>query len=84
MNNGEFLSDTESAKLLGKSRSWLYDQERRDPTFPRKVRIPGSDFSTVRRRSELMAWIDGLARVEQDGIDVVTKRRMAASEKVAA
>lgn len=82
--NGEFLSDTESAKLLGKSRSWLYDQERRDPSFPRKIRLPGSSFSTARRRSELMAWIDSLSRVEQDGIDVVTKRRIAAGEKVAA
>lgn len=74
----EFLTDDEAAALLNRSRSWLYDQERRDSTFPRKVRIPGGRFTSARRRSELLAWINSLERVEQDGIDVVTKRKQAA------
>jgi predicted DNA-binding transcriptional regulator AlpA len=73
----EFLTDDEAAALLNRSRAWLYHQERRDPSFPRKVRIPGGRFTTARRRSELITWIDSLARVEQDGIDVVTKRKQA-------
>lgn len=75
----ELLNDSEQATLLNMSRAAIYAQERRDPSFPRKVQIPGG--RTARRRSELIAWIDSLPRVQLDGVDAVTKRQLAAAER---
>lgn len=81
-NIAELLTTADVLKVIGKkSRNFLYDQARRDPTFPRPVRV--SAFSIAWRRSELMAWIDQLPTAELDGIDAITRRKLAA-EKVAA
>lgn len=72
--NGELITDRRAAELLGVSRAWLYHQLRRDPSFPRKVCIPGSQ-SKAWRRSELVAWIETLGRDELTGVDAVTRRR---------
>lgn len=79
----ELLTTADALKVIGKkSRNFLYDQARRDPTFPRPVRV--SAFSIAWRRSELMVWIAQLPTAELDGIDTITRRKLAASEKVAA
>lgn len=79
----ELLTTADALKVIGKkSRNFLYDQARRDPTFPRPVRV--SAFSIAWRRSELMAWIAQLPTAELDGIDTITRRKQAASDKVAA
>jgi len=82
-NEAELLTTAAALKIVGKkSRNFLYDQARRDPTFPRPVRV--SAFSIAWRRSELMAWIAQLPTAEIDGIDTITRRKLAASEKAAA
>lgn len=79
-NRNELMRVPAVLELLDKSRPWLYTQIRSDPSFPRPVRI-GNRISF--RRSELMAWIDSLPRAEPDGIDVVTKRKLAAEQRAA-
>lgn len=82
-NIAELLTTADALKVIGKkSRNFLYDQARRDPTFPCPVRV--TEFSIAWRRSELMAWIDQLPTAVPDGIDTITRRKLAAGEKAAA
>jgi predicted DNA-binding transcriptional regulator AlpA len=61
--------------FLSKSRQWIYDRIRSDPTFPRPLRLtPGS---VTFRRSELVAWVDSLPRAELDGVSAVERRQAA-------
>lgn len=59
----------------GRSRGWVYDQLRSDPTFPHPVKTGPHSISF--RKSELDAWIAQLPRAPLDGIDAVTRRQQA-------
>lgn len=72
----ELLSLRDTLTLLGgRSRQWVYDKLRGDPSFPRPVRT--NPHRTEFRRSELLAWIEGLPRAELDGVDAITRRQQA-------
>lgn len=50
-----FVSVSEAARLCGAtSRGWIYRQEKRDPTFPRLIRL--GRRKTVLSLSALRAW----------------------------
>jgi predicted DNA-binding transcriptional regulator AlpA len=63
-----------------RSRQWLYDLMRRDPTFPRPREI-GSEFSAQFKRSEILEWIDAQPRQEPTGVSVIERRRAHAQRK---
>jgi predicted DNA-binding transcriptional regulator AlpA len=63
-----------------RSRQWLYDLMRRDPTFPRPREI-GSEFSAQFKRSEILEWIDAQPRQEPTGVSVIERRRAYAQRK---
>lgn len=63
-----------------RSRQWLYDLMRRDPTFPRSREI-GSEFSAQFKRSEILEWIDAPPRQEPTGVSVIERRRAHAQRK---
>jgi predicted DNA-binding transcriptional regulator AlpA len=63
-----------------KSRQWLYDLMRGDPTFPRPRAI-GSEFSAQFKRSELLAWVDAQRKLEPTGVSVIDRRRAHAQRK---
>lgn len=63
-----------------RSRQWLYDLMRRDPTFPRPRAI-GSEFSAQFKRSEILEWIDAQPRQEPTGVSVIDRRRAHAQRK---
>lgn len=70
----ELLTTSQAGQLLNRSRTWLFQQARKD-NFPKPVRI--TEFSIAWRRSELLAWIDSLGRGMPQGIDSVTRRKLA-------
>jgi len=63
-----------------RSRQWLYDLMRRDPTFPRPREI-GSEFSAQFKRSEILEWIDAQPRQEPTGVSVIDRRRAHAQRQ---
>lgn len=63
-----------------RSRQWLYDLMRRDPTFPRPREI-GSEFSAQFKRSEILEWIDAQPRQEPTGVSVIERRRAHAQRR---
>lgn len=72
----ELISLRDTLTLCGgRSRQWIYVQLRRDATFPRPVRT--NPHRTEFRKSELLAWIEGLPRAELDGVDAITRRQQA-------
>lgn len=79
IKGGEFLSVTQAAGVLGVSRFWVYNQMRRDPTFPSLISIPGSNSKFI-RRSRLNVWIESLESQDLSGIDAVTRRKLATEE----
>lgn len=60
----------------GKSRTWFYDQIRKDPNFPKPVMTGPHSIAIV--RAEFDAWIDSLPRYVPDGVSAVTRRAMQA------
>ena len=63
-----------------RSRQWLYDLMRRDPTFPRPREI-GRAFSAQFKRSAILEWIDAQPRGEPTGVSVIERRRAHAQRK---
>jgi predicted DNA-binding transcriptional regulator AlpA len=74
----ELVSIKELCILCGnRSRKWVYDQMRRDPSFPRPLKL--STFSNAWRLNEVRAYFDALPRHELTGLSGPERRALAAS-----
>jgi len=62
-------------KCGGKSRQWVYNQLRADPSFPRPVKT--GSFAVNFFEHELDAWLRALPRVEFDGLSAIERRKVA-------
>ncbi|KQR90193.1 hypothetical protein ASG35_03000 [Burkholderia sp. Leaf177] len=63
----ELINMAELRVLLGNcSRNWIYDQLRRDPAFPRPLKL--NAFSNAWKISEIRAYIDSLPRHNLNGL----------------
>ena len=76
-------SYSDLGRLLGRSRSAIYDLMRRDPTFPRPRQL-GSRFSVAFVRAEVEAWLAQQPRAELTGINAVDLRDAIKAAKEAA
>lgn len=63
----ELINMAELRVLLGNcSRNWIYDQLRRDQSFPRPIKL--NAFSNAWKISEIRAYIDSLPRHHLTGL----------------
>lgn len=62
------------AYVGGRSRQWLYNQLRKDPTFPRPIQT--GPHSNAWIRAELDAWIAARPRALLDGVSALERRAM--------
>lgn len=74
-NTSELISFSDTVKLICRSRPWIYNRLRTDPTFPKPIQI--SPHSVLFRRSELIDWINSLPRAQLDGLSAVERRQAA-------
>jgi predicted DNA-binding transcriptional regulator AlpA len=58
-----------------KSRQWVYDQGRRDKTFPRPVKT--GPYNIAFFEHEIEDWLQSLPRVERDGLSIIERRQAA-------
>lgn len=59
-----FLRPKEAAEFLGISKAWLYELEKKNPTFPRRRRL--SENVTGWLADELAAWARGLPSAREE------------------
>ncbi|MFM0261860.1 helix-turn-helix transcriptional regulator [Paraburkholderia sediminicola] len=57
-----------------RSRQWVYDKLRKDPTFPRPVKLGG--YTIAWRLSEIRAYISQLPRAEFSGLSGPDQRAL--------
>jgi len=70
------LPTRETQAYVGnRSRWWLYDQLKKDPTFPRPVKTGEHTIAWI--RSELDNWIATRPRAVFNGLDAVTRKATA-------
>ncbi len=65
--------------ILGRSRQGIYGMLRRDPTFPKPVKM--GTYAIAWHRSEIEAWMSNLERVEPCGLSAVDRRVMNAAAR---
>lgn len=72
------LVDLAGLRVLmgGRSRQWIYDQLRRDPAFPRPLKL--NAFTNAWRLREIRDYLDALPRLELSGLSGPDQRRAAA------
>ncbi|MFL9916412.1 AlpA family phage regulatory protein [Paraburkholderia fungorum] len=62
-----------------RSRQWVYDKLRKDPSFPRPVKLGG--YTIAWRLSELRAYISQLPRAELSGLSGPDQRTLDAQRR---
>jgi predicted DNA-binding transcriptional regulator AlpA len=65
-----------------RSRQWVYDKLRKDPTFPRPVKIGG--YLIAWRLAELRAYIAALPRAEFSGLSGPDQRALDSQRRESA
>ncbi|MGZ4958360.1 MAG: helix-turn-helix transcriptional regulator [Methylomonas sp.] len=75
---GMLMSVRDLQAETGRSRQWIYDKLRNDPSFPKPLKTGGHSIAWL--RTEFESWVFSLPRYVPTGVSAVDRRKLAKAE----